>query len=39
MRYCVNSAALRFIPVEELEDEGYGEFLSLFGQNNTASNS
>jgi len=39
MRYCVNSAALRFIPVEELEDEGYGEFLSLFGRNDTASNS
>jgi len=32
MRYCVNSAALRFIPVEELKDEGYGEFLPLFEQ-------
>ena len=30
MRYCVNSAALRFVPVEELEAEGYGEFLPLF---------
>jgi peptide methionine sulfoxide reductase msrA/msrB len=30
LRYCVNSAALRFIPREELEEEGYGEFLSLF---------
>lgn len=30
LRYCINSAALRFIPVEELESEGYGEFLSLF---------
>ena len=30
MRYCVNSAALRFIPKEELEQEGYGRFLSLF---------
>jgi methionine-R-sulfoxide reductase len=29
-RFCMNSAALRFIPVEELEREGYGEFLSLF---------
>ena len=29
-RYCMNSAALRFIPVEKLEDEGYGEFLPLF---------
>jgi len=30
MRYCVNSASLHFIPVEELEAEGYGEFLPLF---------
>lgn len=30
LRYCVNSAALRFIPRERLEQEGYGEFLSLF---------
>jgi methionine-R-sulfoxide reductase len=29
-RYCVNSAALRFIPVEKLKEEGYGEFLPLF---------
>ncbi|UCF38174.1 MAG: peptide-methionine (R)-S-oxide reductase MsrB [Acidobacteriota bacterium] len=29
-RYCVNSAALRFIPVERLEEEGYGEYLPLF---------
>jgi methionine-R-sulfoxide reductase len=29
-RYCMNSAALRFIPVERLEEEGYGEYLSLF---------
>jgi methionine-R-sulfoxide reductase len=29
-RYCMNSASLRFIPVEKLEEEGYGEFLSLF---------
>jgi hypothetical protein len=26
----VNSAALRFIPVEKLKEEGYGEFLPLF---------
>ncbi len=30
MRYCMNSAALRFVPVEDLEEEGYGEFLKLF---------
>jgi methionine-R-sulfoxide reductase len=29
-RYCMNSAALRFIPVERLEREGYGQYLSLF---------
>jgi len=29
-RYCINSAALRFIPVEDLEKEGYGEYLRLF---------
>lgn len=29
-RYCLNSAALRFIPVDKLEEEGYGEYLSLF---------
>ncbi len=29
-RYCINSAALRFIPVEKLKEEGYGEFLPLF---------
>ncbi|WP_407309389.1 peptide-methionine (R)-S-oxide reductase MsrB [Desulfosporosinus sp. SB140] len=30
LRYCINSAALRFIPKEQLQKEGYGEFLSLF---------
>ena len=30
LRYCMNSAALRFIPVEELEAAGYGEYLPLF---------
>jgi peptide methionine sulfoxide reductase MsrB len=30
MRYCINSASLRFIPKEELEKQGYGKFLSLF---------
>jgi methionine-R-sulfoxide reductase len=31
MRYCINSAALRFIPVDKLEQEGYGQYRSLFG--------
>ena len=30
LRYCINSASLRFIPVSELEAEGYGEYLDLF---------
>ncbi|MBH48569.1 MAG: peptide-methionine (R)-S-oxide reductase [Halobacteriovorax sp.] len=30
LRYCMNSASMRFIPKEELEKEGYGEFASLF---------
>lgn len=30
LRYCINSAAMKFIPKEDLEKEGYGEFLSLF---------
>jgi methionine-R-sulfoxide reductase len=30
LRYCMNSAALRFIPVDRLEAEGYGQYLSLF---------
>src|SRR5215210_2300870 len=30
-RYCMNSAALRFIPVEKLEEEGYAQYLPLFG--------
>jgi methionine-R-sulfoxide reductase len=30
LRYCINSAALRFIPVEDLENEGYGQYAKLF---------
>lgn len=29
-RFCINSAALRFVPVEKLKEKGYGEYLSLF---------
>ncbi|PYK27427.1 MAG: peptide-methionine (R)-S-oxide reductase [Verrucomicrobia bacterium] len=29
-RFCMNSAALRFIPVAKLKEEGYGQYLSLF---------
>ena len=31
-RYCINSASLKFIPVNELQAKGYGEFLPLFGK-------
>lgn len=30
LRYCINSASLRFVPKEKLEEEGYGEYLGLF---------
>lgn len=30
LRYCMNSASLRFVPVDRLEAEGYGEYLPLF---------
>jgi peptide methionine sulfoxide reductase msrA/msrB len=32
LRYCMNSAALRFIPKEDLEKEGYGQYLKLFAR-------
>jgi peptide methionine sulfoxide reductase msrA/msrB len=34
LRYCINAASLRFIPVEDLEKEGYGEYRKLFEQEN-----
>jgi len=30
LRYCINSAALRFVPVEEMSDQGYQDLLELF---------
>ena len=36
LRYCINSAAVRFVPREKLEEEGYGEYLSLFENDNSA---
>lgn len=30
LRYCINSASLRFIPKDKLEEEGYGEYIKLF---------
>lgn len=30
LRYCINGAALRFVPKEDLEKEGYGEYLRIF---------
>lgn len=32
LRYCINSASLRFIPLEKLEAEGYGDYRKLFQQ-------
>ena len=29
LRYCINSASLRFIPKEKMQAEGYGEYISL----------
>ena len=30
MRYCINSGALRFVPLEKMKEEGYGDYLVLF---------
>jgi peptide methionine sulfoxide reductase msrA/msrB len=32
LRYCINSASLRFVPVKDLEKEGYADYLPLFGR-------
>lgn len=39
LRYCMNSAAMRFIPAEDLEAEGYGQYASLFGETEEAGDS
>jgi methionine-R-sulfoxide reductase len=36
LRYCMNSASLRFVPVEKLQEEGYGKFLPLFADKKSA---
>ena len=36
LRYCINSAALRFIPLAKLEAEGYGKYRALFEKNTPA---
>ena len=38
LRYCMNSAALRFVPADELEAQGYGEYTALFEDTQNASN-
>ena len=36
LRYCINSAALRFIPLDDLESEGYGDYRKLFNDDGSA---
>ncbi len=38
-RFCMNSAALRFVPVDELEAQGYGDYVSLFTTDSTTTDS
>ena len=33
LRFCINGAALRFVPKEKMKEEGYGEYLPLFDKN------
>ena len=39
LRYCINSAALRFVSYDELEQEGYGEYRTLFDETSTTKGS
>lgn len=39
LRYCMNSAALRFVPADRLEDEGYGRYRHLFPGTDTTAHS
>ena len=39
LRYCINSAALRFVPVDHLEHEGYGDYRALFTSTSTSKES
>lgn len=32
LRFCINSASLRFVPVDQMEEQGYGEYLYLFNK-------
>lgn len=32
LRYCINSASMRFVPKQKMDDEGYGEYLTLFSK-------
>jgi methionine-R-sulfoxide reductase len=36
LRYCIDSAALRFVPVAQLEEEGYGEYRAIFSSQSSA---
>ena len=36
LRYCMNSAALRFVPLAELDEQGYGDYRALFEDEGTA---
>jgi peptide-methionine (R)-S-oxide reductase len=36
LRYCINSAALRFVPLDDLEQEGYGDYRALFDNGSTS---